>query len=223
MSSAKAALESDTRVLAFEAGRKYGLRVNSISAGPWASRAASAIGIIDDTIRYTAANAPLQEHLTADEVANTAAFLASPLGTGITGTIVYVDKGYHTMGKATEERYAARRVAATASSRFRPAAEAWLRAALTFAAWRAVLFLFEFVALSMLPKLGTCRPQWEVFGPNNDFWNGFFRWDGGWYRNIVLSGYVQCGPRELRRVLLLYPYLSRWLGAVLRTRSSRGS
>lgn len=107
MSSAKAALESDTRVLAFEVGRKYGLRVNAISAGPWASRAASAIGIIDETIRYTAANSPLQEHLTAEEVGGTAAFLLSPLGSGITGTVVYVDKGYHTMGKATEERYAA--------------------------------------------------------------------------------------------------------------------
>ncbi len=106
MASAKAALESDTRTLAFEAGRKYGIRVNAISAGPWASRAASAIGIIDETIRYTAANAPLQEHLTAEEVANTAAFLASPLGSGITGSLVFVDKGYHTMGKATEERYA---------------------------------------------------------------------------------------------------------------------
>ncbi|HEX3595461.1 MAG TPA: enoyl-[acyl-carrier-protein] reductase [Polyangiaceae bacterium] len=107
MSSAKAALESDTRTLAFEAGRKYGLRVNAISAGPWASRAASAIGIIDETIRYTAANAPLQEHLTAEEVGATAAFLLSPLGAGITGTVIFVDKGYHTMGKATEERYAA--------------------------------------------------------------------------------------------------------------------
>jgi enoyl-[acyl-carrier protein] reductase I len=107
MSSAKAALESDTRTLAFEAGRKYGLRVNAISAGPWASRAASAIGIIDETIRYTAANAPLQENLTAEEVGGAAAFLLSPLGSGITGTVVYVDKGYHTMGKATEERYAA--------------------------------------------------------------------------------------------------------------------
>ncbi|HEX7672211.1 MAG TPA: enoyl-[acyl-carrier-protein] reductase [Polyangiaceae bacterium] len=107
MSSAKAALESDTRTLAFEAGRKYGLRVNAISAGPWASRAASAIGIIDETIRYTAANAPLQENLTAEEVGGAAAFLLSPMGSGITGTVVYVDKGYHTMGKATEERYAA--------------------------------------------------------------------------------------------------------------------
>eukprot|EP00624_Nannochloropsis_granulata_P001383 evm.model.NODE_16729_length_6257_cov_28.676363.4 len=44
MSSAKAQLESDTRVLAFEAGRKYKIRVNTISAGPLKSRAASAIG-----------------------------------------------------------------------------------------------------------------------------------------------------------------------------------
>ena len=51
MSSAKAALESDTRVLAFEAGRKYGVRVNTISAGPLGSRAAKAIGFIDDMIR----------------------------------------------------------------------------------------------------------------------------------------------------------------------------
>jgi enoyl-[acyl-carrier protein] reductase I len=107
MSSAKAALESDTRTLAFEAGRKYGVRVNAISAGALASRAASAIGIIDETIRYTQANAPLQEQLAADEVGNAAAFLLSPLGSGITGTVVFVDKGYHTMGKATEERYSA--------------------------------------------------------------------------------------------------------------------
>ncbi len=44
MSSAKAALESDTRVLAYEAGRKYGVRVNTISAGPLGSRAAKVPG-----------------------------------------------------------------------------------------------------------------------------------------------------------------------------------
>jgi len=100
MSSAKAALESDTRVLAFEAGRKFGLRVNVISAGPFASRAASAIGIIDRMVAYCAANTPLPEALTATEVGATAAFLSSDLATGITGTTVYVDKGYHTMGMA---------------------------------------------------------------------------------------------------------------------------
>jgi enoyl-[acyl-carrier protein] reductase I len=105
MSSAKAALESDTRVLAFEAGRKYGVRVNTISAGPWASRAASAIGIIDAMVEYCASNSPLQEGITPREVGATAAFLASPLASGITGTTIYVDKGYHTMGKAVDPRY----------------------------------------------------------------------------------------------------------------------
>ncbi len=100
MSSAKAALESDTRVLAFEAGRKYGLRVNTISAGPYASRAASAIGIIDKMVKYCSANAPLAEELTATEVGTTAAFLASSLASGITASTVYVDKGYHAMGMA---------------------------------------------------------------------------------------------------------------------------
>ena len=102
MSSAKAALESDTRVLAYEAGRKWGHRVNTISAGPLASRAASAIGFIDKMIEYTSKSAPLQEAITATEVGNTAAFLASPLGTGITGMTVYVDKGYHAMGVGLE-------------------------------------------------------------------------------------------------------------------------
>lgn len=100
MSSAKAALESDTRVLAFEAGRKYGLRVNTISAGPYASRAASAIGIIDTMVKYCSANAPLPQELTATEVGTTAAFLASSLASGITASTVYVDKGYHAMGMA---------------------------------------------------------------------------------------------------------------------------
>jgi enoyl-[acyl-carrier protein] reductase I len=99
MSSAKAALESDTRTLAFEAGRKYGLRVNTISAGPYASRAASAIGFIDEMVKYYAQNAPLPEELAAAEVGNAAAFLCSPLASGITGTTVYVDKGYHSMGR----------------------------------------------------------------------------------------------------------------------------
>jgi enoyl-[acyl-carrier protein] reductase I len=100
MSSAKAALESDTRVLAYEAGRKYGVRVNTISAGPFASRAASAIGIIDQMVEYCAANTPLPEPVRAEEVGATAAFLASPLASGITGATIYVDKGYHSMGMA---------------------------------------------------------------------------------------------------------------------------
>lgn len=100
MSSAKAALESDTRTLAFEAGRKFGIRVNTISAGPLASRAASAIGIIETMVEYCRVNTPLPEALTAHDVATAAAFLSSPLASGITGSTVYVDKGYHVMGMA---------------------------------------------------------------------------------------------------------------------------
>lgn len=98
MSSAKAALESDMRVLSFEAGRRWSLRINAISAGPWASRAANAIGKIDDMIDHCKARAPLPETLLSTEVAHAAAFLASPLASGITGTTLYVDKGYHAMG-----------------------------------------------------------------------------------------------------------------------------
>jgi enoyl-[acyl-carrier protein] reductase I len=100
MSSAKAALEADTRTLAFEAGRRWGVRVNAISAGPWASRAASAIGFIDMMIKYTATNSPLPRPIDAADVGSTAAFLSSPLGKAITGSVVYVDNGYHAMGMA---------------------------------------------------------------------------------------------------------------------------
>jgi enoyl-[acyl-carrier protein] reductase I len=102
MSSAKAALESDTRTLAFEAGRKFGVRVNTISAGPWASRAASAIGIIERMVEYVAKTAPLTSPLDPADVGNTAAFLSSSLASGITGTTIYVDKGYHSMGMGYE-------------------------------------------------------------------------------------------------------------------------
>ncbi|KAL0452989.1 UNVERIFIED_CONTAM: Enoyl-[acyl-carrier-protein] reductase [NADH], chloroplastic [Sesamum latifolium] len=93
MSSAKSALESDTRVLAFEAGRKHNIRVNTISAGPLRSRAAKAIGFIDMMIDYSLENAPLQKELTAEEVGNAAAFLASPLASAITGAVVYCGQG----------------------------------------------------------------------------------------------------------------------------------
>jgi enoyl-[acyl-carrier protein] reductase I len=100
MSSAKAALEADTRTLAFEAGRRFGVRVNTISAGPYASRAASAIGIIEKMVSYCRDNSPLTRDLDAMDVGNTAAFLCSPLAAAITGTTVYVDNGYHAMGMA---------------------------------------------------------------------------------------------------------------------------
>ena len=102
MSSAKAALESDTRTLAYEAGRLFGARVNSISAGPWASRAASAIGFIQNMIDYTSRNSPLPEAIVPADVGATAAFLCSPLAAGITASVVHVDKGFSAMGVAVD-------------------------------------------------------------------------------------------------------------------------
>tara|TARA_B100001741_G_scaffold288747_1_gene267145 strand:+ start:195 stop:959 length:765 start_codon:yes stop_codon:yes gene_type:complete len=102
MSSAKAALEGDTRTLAFEAGRRYGVRVNTISAGPLASRAAKAIGTIQRMVEYYEENAALPEANTAEEVGMAATFLCSPLASGITGETLHVDKGYHAMGMKAE-------------------------------------------------------------------------------------------------------------------------
>lgn len=104
ISSAKAALESDTRTLAWEAGRKWGIRINAISAGPLRSRAARAIGFIDDMIEYSKANAPLTKDLTAEEVGQCAAFLLSPLSSAITGVTLYVDNGMHAMGLAVDSQ-----------------------------------------------------------------------------------------------------------------------
>jgi enoyl-[acyl-carrier protein] reductase I len=102
MSSAKAALESDTRTLAWEAGRKWGLRVNVISAGPLRSRAARAIGFIDNMIEYSKVNAPLTREMTAEDVAESAVFLLSPSAAAITGATLYVDNGLHAMGISTD-------------------------------------------------------------------------------------------------------------------------
>lgn len=103
MSSAKAALESDVRTLAWEAGRKWNTRVNAISAGPHRSRAARAIGMIDDMIAYSKANAPLKDKdLDAEEVANAALFLLSPFASAITGEVLYVDNGLHAMGMSVD-------------------------------------------------------------------------------------------------------------------------
>jgi enoyl-[acyl-carrier protein] reductase I len=77
--------------------------VNTVSAGPYASRAASAIGIIERMVQYVEKNAPLTSRLTAEEVGTATAFLCSPLASGITGTTLYVDKGYHAMGMAVEQ------------------------------------------------------------------------------------------------------------------------
>jgi enoyl-[acyl-carrier protein] reductase I len=107
MSSAKAALKADTRMLAFEAGRRFGARINCISAGPLASRAASAIGFIEQMIEFARERSPLPEAVQAEEVGVVAAFLASPLASGITGTTLFVDKGFHAVTPGPELKPAA--------------------------------------------------------------------------------------------------------------------
>jgi len=97
MSTAKAALQLDAKVLASNVGTKN-IRVNIISAGPYASRAASAIGDIDQMISYAAQRSPLPRGITPEEVANATVFLCSPLASAITAHVLYVDCGYNAMG-----------------------------------------------------------------------------------------------------------------------------
>ncbi len=97
MATAKSALQIDTKYLAQNVGSK-GVRVNTISAGPYASRAARAIGNIGEMIDYAAKRSPLPRGIEPLEVANAAVFLCSPLASAITGQVLYVDCGYNVMG-----------------------------------------------------------------------------------------------------------------------------
>ena len=97
MSTAKAALQIDAKQLASNVGPKK-IRVNLISAGPYASRAARAIGDIGKMIDHAMSRSPLPRPIEAEEVANAAAFLCSPLASAITGELLYVDCGYNVMG-----------------------------------------------------------------------------------------------------------------------------
>jgi enoyl-[acyl-carrier protein] reductase I len=97
MSTAKAALQIDAKQLASNLGPKK-IRVNLISAGPYASRAARNIGDIESMKKYAAERSPLQRPIEPEEVANATVFLCSPLASGITGHILYVDSGYNVMG-----------------------------------------------------------------------------------------------------------------------------
>ena len=96
MGTAKAALEHSVRQLAYEFGEQN-VRVNAISAGPLETLSARGISGFRDMRHAAAEKAPLQRNITVDEVAQTALFLCSSLSSGITGTIIPVDAGYHIM------------------------------------------------------------------------------------------------------------------------------
>jgi enoyl-[acyl-carrier protein] reductase I len=99
MSTAKAALQIDAKQLAQNLGPKN-IRVNLISAGPYASRAARSIrpGEFEKSIEYAAVRSPLPRPIKPEEVANATVFLCSPLASAVTGQILYVDCGYNVMG-----------------------------------------------------------------------------------------------------------------------------
>jgi enoyl-[acyl-carrier protein] reductase I len=99
MSTAKAAIQIDAAQLASNLGVKN-IRVNLISAGPYASRAASAIrkGGMEESIAYAAKRSPLPRGIEAQEVADATAYLCSPLASAVTGHTLYVDCGYNVMG-----------------------------------------------------------------------------------------------------------------------------
>ncbi|WP_323766853.1 enoyl-ACP reductase FabI [Marinovum sp.] len=97
MGVAKAALEASVRYLAEDLG-KDGIRVNSISAGPIKTLAASGIGDFRYIMKWNEYNSPLRRNVTIDDVGRSALYLLSDLGSGVTGENLHVDAGYHVVG-----------------------------------------------------------------------------------------------------------------------------
>ena len=97
MGSAKAALEHATRQLAYELG-PMNIRVNTISAGPVPTLSARGISGFTHMAKHHEKMSPMKRNIEPREVGDAALFLCSPLASGITGTTLYVDAGYHIMG-----------------------------------------------------------------------------------------------------------------------------
>ena len=97
MGVAKAALEASVRYLAHDLGPS-GIRVNAISAGPISTLAARGVSGFMHMLQHHRQYAPLRKNTEVAEVADTALFLCSHLGRGITGEVLYVDGGYHVLG-----------------------------------------------------------------------------------------------------------------------------
>ena len=97
MALAKAALENSVRYLANDLG-PHGIRVNAISAGPVRTASARAISGFTGMLKQHAERAPLRRNITVEEVGKAALYLCSDLSSGVTGTIHFVDAGYHILG-----------------------------------------------------------------------------------------------------------------------------
>jgi enoyl-[acyl-carrier protein] reductase I len=97
MGVAKAALECTVRYLAYDLGPKN-IRINAISAGPIKTLAARGVSGITKMVDHHKEFAPLRRATEQGEVGDTALFLVSSLGRGITGEVIHVDEGYHIMG-----------------------------------------------------------------------------------------------------------------------------
>jgi enoyl-[acyl-carrier protein] reductase I len=97
MGLAKASLEANVRFLAADLGA-LGIRVNAISAGPIKTLSAAGIPGLRKMLSHVAATAPIRRNVTIEDVGNAAAFLCSDLAAGVSGEVLYVDGGYHTVG-----------------------------------------------------------------------------------------------------------------------------
>lgn len=97
MGVAKAALESSVRYLAADLGSNK-IRVNSLSAGPIKTLAASGIGDFRYILKWNQYNSPLRRNVTLEDVGGCGVYLLSDLSTGVTGETHHVDCGYHVVG-----------------------------------------------------------------------------------------------------------------------------
>lgn len=102
MGVAKATLEACMRYLSYDLGEKN-VRINAISAGPIKTLAASGIGGFHRILNHIEKYSPLHRNVTIEDVGQTALFLASGLGAGITGQTIHVDSGYSVSGTQLDE------------------------------------------------------------------------------------------------------------------------
>lgn len=102
MGVAKAGLEASVRYLATDLGSRN-IRVNAISAGPIKTLAASGIGDFRFILKWNELNAPLKRNVSIEDVGKSGLYLLSDLGSGVTGEVLHVDSGYHTVGMVQPE------------------------------------------------------------------------------------------------------------------------